>query len=323
MDASLTTTLVNGNGQHSEAIGQDGKHYLKHRPPYPESIWKLWLSYHKGPLTSLHDIGSGGGNATEDLLRHISSPLRFVILTEPKAVNINDCRARFKGRFLDTCFVYRKCHAEDQWEPPTNLEHVDFVMACESIHWTELKPTMDNIAKSLRANGTFAAVIYAPYPLISNNSIANTAFKDFIGGHASWLLEQGWMNEKWQRAARQLHQGLDFLPLREDLWTDVRRININIRDGWLADSVQFIDGPLEPSDNVRIQACEWDTINESKDWQLLASVEWLKQYLLSLRLGFSDRSWTSLKWQKIESEVQDGNLELVWPVQILLARRRE
>ncbi|GKT94773.1 hypothetical protein Ct61P_12623 [Colletotrichum tofieldiae] len=283
-------------------------------------MWKLWISYHEGPLTSAHDIGAGSGNGAEGLLRHIAVPLKHVVLTEPQEVNIKDCRARFKDRFPGTNFTYRNCRGEDTWEPPADLDHVDFVMACESIHWTVLEPTLDNIAKSLRNNGTFAAVIYGPFPSIDNSVTSNAAFKQFIGEHAARLLKQNWMNENWKRAARQMFHGMECVPLRDEVWKDVKKIEINCSEGWYAKEYEPLEGTTDPVSQLRTY--ERVSIDDSKDWQISASIEWLKQSLESMRFGFTEESWTSSKWQEIEHEIGDGALDLKWQVHMILARKR-
>lgn len=320
MNTPLTAARPDANRQAMEAIAREAKHYIAHRPPYPESMWKLWTSYHKGPLINVHDIGAGSGNSAEGLLTHTYPPLEHVVLTDPQEVNIKDCRTRFKDRFPSTTFIYRNCCGEDPWEPPDSLGHVDFVMACESLHWTVLNPTLDNISKSLRQNGTFAAVIYGPFPTISNSTSADAAFKSFIADHSTLLLKQEWMNENWKRAARQMFHGMDCVLLEDEVWKDVKRIEVNCYDGWFAKHYEPIEGTKEPVSHLG--ACERVSIDDSKDWQMSASVEWLKQSLESMRFGFRKESWESPEWLEIEHEVGNGILELKWQVHMILARKR-
>ncbi|KXH26265.1 hypothetical protein CSIM01_03643 [Colletotrichum simmondsii] len=321
MSPPLTAPQLDAGHQPNVAIAKEAKHYVDHRPPYPRSMWKIWTNYHEGPLDAVHDIGSGSGNAAEGLLMHAPSPPKHVVLTEPQAKNIEDCRARFKGRFTGTEFSYRNCRGEDPWEPMVDGDRVDFVMACESLHWTVLEPTLDNVAKSLRGNGTFAAVIYGPFPGITNNTSANTAFKAFIGEHAAQLLKQEWMTENWKRAARQMFHGLDCVPLRDEVWKDVKRIEINCGDGWYAKDYQPLDGTADPVGHLGVS--ERVAIDDSEDWRISASVEWLKQSLESMRFGFTEASWKSPKWQKITEEIGNGPLELKWQVHMILARKRD
>ncbi|OHF03964.1 hypothetical protein CORC01_00826 [Colletotrichum orchidophilum] len=320
MSAPLTTPLQDVHHQPSVTIANEARHYVDHRPPYPDSMWELWTSYHEGPLTVVHDIGSGSGNAADGLLTHTTSPAKHVILTEPRDINIKDCRSRFRDRFPGTSFTYRNCRGEDPWEAPVGVEDVDFVMACESLHWTILAPTLDNIAKSLRGNGTFAAVIYGPFPGITNNTVANAAFKAFIGEHAAHLLKQEWMTENWKRAARQMFHGMDSVPLKDEIWKDVKRIEINCRDGWYAKDYHPLEGTADP---VRhLGTSERVVIDDSKDWRISSSVDWLKQSLESMRFGFTEESWQSPKWQEMAKEIGNGALELEWQVHMILARKR-
>ncbi|KAF9871753.1 hypothetical protein CkaCkLH20_10687 [Colletotrichum karsti] len=320
MSAPLTAPQQDVNHQPKVAIAKEAKHYVDHRPPYPDSMWELWTNYHQGPLTSAHDIGSGSGNGAEGLLTYTTPQIKHVVLTEPRDINITDCRARFKDRFPGTEFTYRTCRGEDPWVAPTGLDHVDFTMACESLHWTVLEPTLNNVANSLRKGGTFAAVIYGPFPGITNNAVAHAAFKSFIGEHASHLLKQEWMTENWKRAARQMFHGMDCVPLKDEVWQDVKRIEVNCKDGWYAKDYEPMEGTEDPV--AHLGTSERVSIEDSKDWQITASVEWLKQSLESMRFGFTEESWGSPKWQEIENAVGDGPLELKWQVHMILARRR-
>ncbi|KAF6823469.1 yhr209w-like protein [Colletotrichum plurivorum] len=307
------------NYQPKAGIAKEAKHYIAHRPPYPDSMWKLWTSYHQGPLSSFHDIGSGSGNGAEALLSRVTPPPSHVVLTDPQEQNIVDCRARFGDRFPGTRFTYRTGRGEDPWEPPASLDQVDLVMACESLHWTVLEPTLASIARSLRKGGTFAAVIYGPFPGITNNSAANAAFKSFIGEHSSFLLKQDWMTENWKRVARQMFHGMDSVALGDDVWEDVKRIEVNCRDGWYAKNYEKIEGTADPVGHLGTS--ERVTIDDSEDWQITGSAEWLKQSLQSMKFGFTEDSWKSPKWREMEEAAGGGPLELQWQVHMILARR--
>ncbi|TDZ16047.1 Methyltransferase [Colletotrichum orbiculare MAFF 240422] len=323
MRAPLTAPRHDVNNPSPKAaIAKEAKHYIAHRPPYPASMWELWTDYHQGPLASAHDIGAGSGNGAEGLLTHTTPQLERVVITEPRDVNVADCRARFRDRFPGTDFTFRTCRGEDPWDPPPSAGtgHVDLVMACESLHWTVLEPTLANVAASLRAGGTFAAVIYGPFPIITNSGVADAAFRDFIGEHAAGLLERGWMSEDWKRAARQMFHGMDCVPLADRVWEDVRRIEVNCRDGWYAKHYEPMEGTAEPV--ADLGTYERVAVDDSPDWQISASVEWLKQSLESMRFGFTEASWASPKWLTIQEAVQDGPLELQWQVQMILARKR-
>ncbi|KAL0932738.1 yhr209w-like protein [Colletotrichum truncatum] len=306
--------------QPNVAIAKEARHYVDHRPPYPESMWNLWTSYHDGPLQTVHDIGSGSGNGADGLLMHVKTPMKHVVLTEPREINIQDCRARFRDRFPGTEFTYRICGGEDPWETPAGLGAVDFVMACESLHWTIIEPTLQNVAKSLRKGGTFAAVVYGPFPGIANNQKANEAFKEFIGEHAAHLLKQDWLNENWKRAARQMFHGMDCVPLRDDVWQDVKRIEINCRDGWYARDYEPIKGTADSV--THLGPFEKISVDDNADWQISASTEWLRESLNSMRFGFTEKSWESSKWLEMEQSVGNMPLELQWQVQMILARKK-
>lgn len=299
---------------------RDWKHYINHRPAYPDSMWQLWLAYHKGPLLSAHDIGTGSGNAAESLLVHTDPRLERVVLTDPREPNIQDSQNRFAGRFPATRFVYRVRRGEDAWDDLQGaVGKVDFVMACESIHWTDLEPTMKNIAGGLRPGGTFAAVLYWPFPSITNNAAASEAFQRLIANHVDGLMKNEWMSQAWQRGSKQLN--MDCVPLRDEAWEDVRRFYLNCGRGWAweqhpeerdwhAAPVAHL-GKHERIDNA-----------DCGDWKLDTNVQWLRGNLESLRFGFTAETWDSKEWKEIQDAVGDGVVKLEWQVQMVLARKR-
>lgn len=306
----------------------DWKHYVAHRPGYPDSIWKLWTNYHQGPLEKVHDIGAGSGNGAEGLLNCCAkAPPTHVVLSDVKTECGQEQRIRFEGRFPNTTFFYRTARGEDAWDAPLGLEQLDFVMCCESLHWTVLESTLSQVGKSLRKDGTFAAVIYAPFPIIRNNKTADRAFRKFVASHVEGLLSQNWMNEGWKRAARQLSHGIDCVSLPEDTWKDVKRVHINVRDGgWgaLEDQPVQLQNEFAKESLPDLGAYERVTIDDDEDWQKLStSLDWLQEMLKSLRFGFGEASFTSPEWLHLQDCVgEGGQLDLEWQVQMILARAR-
>lgn len=295
---------------------RDWKHYINHRPSYPDSMWRQWLAYHKGPLLSAHDIGTGSGNAAESLLLHTDPRVERVVLTDPREGNIQDAKGRFVGRFTGTEFVYRACCGEDPWD---GLDQVDFVMACESIHWTELEPTLKNIAGGLRPGGTFAAVLYWPFPSITNNEAASHAFQRLISNHVDGLMKKEWMSQAWQRGSKQLN--MDCVPLRDEAWQDVRRYYLNCSKGWAWEQhPEEKDWHAAPLTHLG----KYERIEDPDcgDWQLSTTVQWLKENLESLRFGFTAETWESKEWKEILDAVGDATIKLAWQVQMVLARKR-
>lgn len=298
----------------------DWKHYINHRPSYPDAMWRLWLAYHKGPLMSAHDIGTGSGNAAESLLLHTNPRLERVVLTDPRESNIQDSQNRFAGRFPSTRFVYRARRGEDAWDDLQGaLDKVDFVMACESIHWTDLEPTMNNIAGGLRPGGTFAAVLYWPFPSITNNGGASGAFQRLIANHVDGLMRKEWMSQAWQRGSKQLN--MDCVPLRDDHWEDVRRFYLNCGKGWAWEQhPEEKDWHAAPV--AHLGKHERVEIPDCGDWQLDTTVQWLRENLESLRFGFTAETWDSKEWKEIQEAVGDWTIKLEWQVQMVLARKR-
>lgn len=297
----------------------DWKHYINHRPSYPDSMWQEWLAYHRGPLLAAHDIGTGSGNAAESLLVHTDPRLERIVLTDPRESNIEDAKNRFAERFrvAGIKFVYRLRCGEEPWD---DLDHVDFVMACESIHWTDLEPTMKNIAGGLRPGGTFAAVLYWPFPSITNNKAASHAFQRLISNHVESLMKKEWMSQAWQRGSKQLN--MDCVPLRDETWEDVRRYYLNCAKGWAWEQhPEEKDWHAAPVAHLG----KYERIEnpDCGDWQLNTNVQWLKENLESLRFGFTAETWESNEWKEIQDAVAgEGVIKLEWQVQMVLARKR-
>lgn len=178
--------------------------YNAHRPEYPPSLWGLFATYHRGPLSKAHDIGAGFGNGIEGLLRFLGANgqgLSHAILTEPKLFLVDAARARLPCLFPDTAFGYRNKRGEDAWDAPLGLGsgQMDLVMSCEAIHWTILTPTLEQIYQSLRPGGTFGAVLYAPLPNVVDNMPATMALRCLVEQHVDKLVKENWMDEGWKR----------------------------------------------------------------------------------------------------------------------------
>lgn len=179
--------------------------YMAHRPEYPPTLWALFTTYHQGALQKAHDIGSGFGNGMEGLLSLLASReqgnLSHAILTEPKQFLVEAASASLPPRFPNTKFAWRNKKGEDSWDAPLGLQEgeLDLAMSCEAIHWTILETSLENVHRSLRTNGTFAAVLYAPLPNIVGNLAATKILQSLVQDHVQELIASGWMDEGWKR----------------------------------------------------------------------------------------------------------------------------
>lgn len=307
-------------------MATDWKHYMEFRPGYPDSMWECWLDYHQGPLEKVHDIGAGSGNGAEGIISRVK--VTNVVLTDPKFECGQEQRARFEGRYSNITILHRTARGEDPWDVSLGLDQVDFVMCCESLHWTRIQPTLEHIAEGLRSGGTFAAVIYAPFPFIKNNEVANTVFHNFTASHFEALIAKGLMNEDWTRSAAQLYHGIDCVSLPDNIWKDVQRIFINLHGReWASASKERTTTHLRAEYEKYLLSdlgtYERITMDNDKDWQRPStSLEWIRQMLISMRCGFGYASWTSPVWLELEASVSDGKIDLEWEVEMILARKK-
>lgn len=332
-----STTAQHRSSPKSEKASTDleqWEHYVAYRPRWPHSMWKMWLDYHQGLLVSAHDIGTGSGNAAEDLLHAsmIRSPpgLRYFVLTDLREPNIQDARKRLVSgdRFPGIKFAFRVAPAESSWQDiaectPELASGTDFIMACESIHWTDLEPTLRHVATSLRTGGTFAAALYWPFPIISGNDKARDAFNRLVDKRVAQIKKDQWMNAAWVNASRQMN--LDVVPLHEEVWRDVQRVYIHCSGksgGWAWEQhPEEKDWHAIPV--LHLGAYKKIELEDHADWKMSSTVDWLKGLLESLRFGFSAESWESEEWREIEeASGLDGRIDLQWQVQMILARKR-
>lgn len=188
----------------TDAQRHEIEQYADHRPEYPSSLWALFATYHHGPLKAVHDIGAGFGNAIEGLLNFLDTTgrcPRHVAVTEPKQFLLDAARARLPPLFPNASFTFRHNKGEDPWDVPLIIEDggVDLVMSCEAIHWMDLSRTLRNINESLRPDGTFGAVLYAPLPVIADSTAATSALRRLVERHVHELVMMDWMDEGWKR----------------------------------------------------------------------------------------------------------------------------
>lgn len=328
-------------------------HYAKYRPSYPAAMWTAWLAYHQGPLDTVLDVGTGNGIGAAGLLavaRAQGRHVRRVCLSDPNADNLAAARkALTPARFPGTEFLFHRGPAEDPF-PGLAPRSVDMLLSCASIHWMDIDAAMATFAATLRAGGTFGAVVY-PQPTVlprsSSNDADDDAADDPDGGDALLAQQLGAVFEqrrRFQDAAdaahatlravrarcyRNLSVGLDYVPFAAAQWTAVRRRTANLpADGrWpLRDSSWAHYGGAP---TVAVAAGEvYERPPADADYvrrgysvaQLQAFVETLG-YEPFVRDG---RLWATDAFQAFAAtvEARGGTFDLVWPVATTLARAR-
>lgn len=288
---------------------------MEHRPPYPSSMWDFWLDYHQGPLDVAHDVGAGGGVASHDLA--VKSKIKRIYVSDPGKEHLNFAETMLATHHPDVEFVFKNTIAEDPW-----LEEgsVDFLCCCEALHWVDVSEGMPVMAKSLRSGGTFAALYYLPFPRITNSKRAQDAQTRLLDDFGKNTPDSSVSHPSWRRGFSNSNVGMDFVPFDDNIWKDVRRIEINTDGGW--PSSAFIANRFGEAPNCVEEGCvkeRW----EDESWKRVESPERLRQILAKF-LGAPDKTWESDDWQEVLAGAEEvgGQLELAFQVAMVLARRK-
>lgn len=319
------------------------EHYLKYRPSYPDSMWSSWVSYHHGPLQTIHDIGTGTGLATRKMIEaageqghditraHLSDPGESNLALAQRLLSSSSSSSSSHGPRpppVDFTFHPHKIE-QDAFLPPGS---VDLAMACECFHWTafDTETAMDRIGESLRPGGTFAAVFYHLVGVVEGNARAADALDRVQAErHTGMLQQEVFSTPIYRRVLMNCGLRLDFVPFDKEKWMDVRRLYINVDvDGggkprwpW-AETVWPSGARLESRvDNMR-EAVE---VIRDEGWDIPeCTVEWVRQCLISDRMGFDESTWESEAWKDFENAVQEGGgrFYLRMPAVMVLGRRR-
>lgn len=304
--------------------------YLKYRPPYPDSLCRSWLDFHRGPLDAVHDLGTGCGIGAQCLLmaaRERGKVIKRMYLSDPGATNLNfAAQALNNVTHPSTAFDFRQVKGESAFLEP---DSVDLVTAYESMHWMDTPVAIDNVLTSLRPGGTFAVVFYHVYPTIRNNVRAERAFRQAAEEHYSRCAEENLLDENWRKGHLNASTGLDFIHFDLDKWEDVKRIYINTKDyeyAWPWPHTVERLGPKPPSRVDFASGHETRELVENwEDWQMESCTpDWLRESMISLHSGFDAKTFSSAAWREMESAASDtdGLLHVTFPVTILLARKR-
>lgn len=290
---------------------------MQYRPPYPSSMWKLWLDYHKGPLETIHDAGAGGGVATHDLATKTDAKRFF--LSDPGKEHLDFAERMLQESHPDVEFVFNNTVAEDSW---LEKETVDFLCCCEALHWVDVSKGMPVMAESLRSGGTFAAVYYLPFPEIRNSKRAQVAQRQLLDDFGKNTPDSAVQHPAWRRGFSQSNVGLDFVPFDKDIWTDVRRIEVNLHgEKW--PSSQIMAERFGVARNFYEEGGPEKETWEDGEWMKKDSAEGLRQ-LLQKFLGAPDETWDCDAWREVLKGAEEvgGEFELAFQVAIVMARKK-
>ncbi|KAI9898656.1 hypothetical protein N3K66_007016 [Trichothecium roseum] len=290
--------------------------YMQYRPPYPDSMWKLWFDYHKGPLDVISDIGTGGGVAAHDMASR--TKVKRMYLSDPGKEHLDFAERFLKEHHSDVEFVLSNKVAEDRWLEDGS---VDFLACCEALHWVDVDKGMPVMADSLRPGGTFAAVYYLPFPRITNSRRAQEGQTRLLDDFGNSTPDSAVQHPAWRRGFSNSNMGMDFVPFDEEVWTDVRRIEINLpEEGWPSSASiakRFGVAPCRVGEGCVKE--RW----EDGGWKTRDSAEGLRK-LLQKFLGAPDETWDCDAWREVLAGAEEvgGVFELSFQVAMVLARKR-
>lgn len=319
-------------------------HYAAYRPSYPASMWATWLDYHRGPLDSIMDVGTGGGVGAAGLLAVAAARglvPKHVYLSDPNADNLAAAQKNFTAeRFPGVEFHLHRGPAEDAF-PGLAPRSVDMLISCASIHWMDVDKATATFAETLRAGGTFGAVVY-PQP--TTRASGGDSDDDAVLAEAlAAVFEQrrrfqdvadaaNVMESIRARAYRNLSVGLDYVPFAAARWTGVRRRTANLpADGkWpLRDSTWAHYG--EPTVAVKEAPEgeeEYERVVEDDNYIRKGyTVAQLKEFFQTLGYEpfvMDGRLWETKAFARFQElvEARGGRFDLVWPVATTLARTK-
>lgn len=323
----------------------DWDHYVKFRPAYPETMWQSWLAYHNGPINRLLDVGTGGGVGAASLLAVASAQgrqVKHLYLSDPGESNLIAAKKNFESGNASALggmqLHYHRGPAEEAF-PGLDNKSLDMIIACASIHWTDIEVAINTAADALRPGGTFAAVVY-PQPTIRGDDEAAEALaavfeqrRRFQDAASEKNGDDGKgpssMRAIRARAYRNLSIGLNYVPFDPEKWEGVHRRTANLpSDGkWpLRDSTWARYG--EPKNAVLEGREEVESVDKDDWWTRKEyTVDQLKQFFQTLGYEpfvMDGRLWETDAFKEFERVVESkgGSFELVWPAATVLARRR-
>lgn len=311
--------------------------YAQYRPSYPPSLWSSWLAYHNGALHNLHEVGCGGALGTLGLLQTMTATqrehLKHIILSDPGEDNVTTASsvlAPMKAHLDDAVqFSYHVARAEDPI-PAAAAGSLDFVMACECMHWTDPTVALPAMAAPLRSGGTLALVYYNGYPSIRQAKAARALENVFTARYRQLCMSAGGKVSKVaDRGFLQSCTGLDFIPMDQGLWTDVTRVFYNMPKGttWpLEGEVKEIADQVNlPVSCINGEKEELVWVEREEGWEKNGvSLDFFKGNLMMLPEFFDETVFEGKEWNIFEGIVEEfgGKLDVFYAVSVVLARKR-
>jgi trans-aconitate 3-methyltransferase len=304
-------------------------------PRYPPSLEKLVMDYHHRHSKSwqlAHDMGAGSGVYSPVLARyfrhvHVSDPSNTGLATSRQALSTWSAEnKKSRGRFT---FTNTKPEAGHE---SVADKTVDMVVMMEGAHFSNPEVMVRSAAQSLAKDGTLALISYSPICRVTGNPGANEAVQ---------RLFNAWGPQPWDvvcgdaRGKKNFSQGLDFVPLPEDIFdsSKTRRITINSSGkGSGAFSALVPNHQADASDNrVRNGERKHEYSSEGADeqargWRQEVGPEFFRSMTAALvgQGAMQQFEKTFQEIQKIVHETSPNGIMITveWTVAVVLATKK-
>ena len=214
----------------------DWDQYTRYRPPYPPSVEKLIMDYHRAHSMSLrlaHDVGSGSGV----FARRLAEYFQHVHVSDPTPAFIEQARQRLDKWFTDHWwkgrFTFSLTSGEQAHEVAAK-QSVDLVTLMQCVHWIYQDQMVQSVAASLAPHGTMAVVVVHPAPRGCGNTTVDRAVQRLFEFWIDNVLESagGKDSTMAKRFLPQAFSGVGSVRLAESSFAQevTERIDINVHN---------------------------------------------------------------------------------------------
>ncbi|MCJ1306094.1 hypothetical protein MMC08_008912 [Hypocenomyce scalaris] len=295
--------------------------YLQGRPKVPSSFFQRVYDYHTlhgGHFDVVNDIGAGVGQLSSVLAKRFQR----VIVTDPGETNIETAKSRllsspqYSSNDASSPFTFVQAKCEDDIQPPAS---VDMVFTTSAMHFVDLGPGMDAIAKQLKPGGTFCCAFFGVI-VLEDPKLQEIWSRLYDAGIIS-LKNSGFLPPDRFKAVIEIQDsGFDAVPLSPEYFeTRALRIKKNTYgDGEAFRMSKSLrdDIPLVS----RITPGERQESEEDLEWHFEKTLDGLKAHIGTI--PFPDHTIFDPFWKELDSALDNGVCRGHWPVSIILATRK-
>lgn len=154
----------------------DSENYQKNRITYPKSLYETILQHHIGERKLALDVGCGTGIGTLPLLDFFEA----VVGCDPSEKMLQTARMVVDGipKSLKKHVEFKEIEGETLARY-FGENSVDFIIAGESLQYTNIEQFFEQAHKVLKPNGTLSYWFYCD-PIFIDYPVANEIFKYFV-----------------------------------------------------------------------------------------------------------------------------------------------